>query len=78
MLQPNPTDPFAYDPCRPVHYVFRPDNAPVGGEQAVHAAFARISEVTGLRFVHDGSTDEPRRAEETPERGTAGRNALGV
>jgi hypothetical protein len=58
-LQPDGVTPVAYDPCRPVHYVVRPDNAPVGGEQAVHAAFARISEVTGLRFVHDGSSDEP-------------------
>jgi hypothetical protein len=50
--------PVAYDPCRPVHYVIRPDNAPVGGEDAVHAAFARLSEVTGLRFRHDGGSDE--------------------
>jgi hypothetical protein len=41
-----------------VHYVIRPDNAPVGGEDAVHAAFARLSEVTGLRFRHDGGSDE--------------------
>jgi len=58
-LQPDGVTPVAYDPCRPVHYVVRPDNAPVGGEQAVHAAFARMSEVTGLLFVHDGSSDEP-------------------
>ncbi len=51
--------PVAYDPCRPVHYVVRPDDAPAGGEEAVHAAFARMAEVTGLRFVHDGGSDEP-------------------
>ena len=51
--------PVAYDPCRPVHYVIRPDNAPEGGEEAVHAAFARLAEVTGLQFVHDGPSDEP-------------------
>lgn len=51
--------PVAYDPCRPIHYVVRPDNAPPGGEEVVQAAFARIGEVTGLRFVHDGASDEP-------------------
>ncbi|MGY1803244.1 matrixin family metalloprotease [Blastococcus sp. SYSU D00922] len=58
-FQPDGVTPVAYDPCRPVHYVVRPDNAPAGGEEAVHAAFARLSEVTGLRFVHDGGSDEP-------------------
>ncbi|SOD95502.1 matrixin family metalloprotease [Blastococcus haudaquaticus] len=58
-FQPDGVTPVTYDPCRPVHYVLRPDNAPPGGEEAVHAAFARLSEVTGLRFVHDGPSDEP-------------------
>jgi hypothetical protein len=57
-FQADGVTPVAYDPCRPVHYVIRPDNAPVGGEEAVHAAFARIGEVTGLRFVPDGPSDE--------------------
>jgi hypothetical protein len=51
--------PVAYDPCRPVHYVIRPDGAPAGGEEAITAAIARISETTGLQFVYDGGTDEP-------------------
>jgi hypothetical protein len=57
-FQADGVTPVTYDPCRPVHYVLRPDNAPVGGEEAVHAAFARLSEVTGLQFVHDGGSDE--------------------
>jgi hypothetical protein len=57
-VQADDVTPVAYDPCRPVHYVLRPDNAPAGGEEAVHAAFARLSEVTGLRFLHDGGSDE--------------------
>ena len=57
-FQADGVTPVAYDPCRPVHYVLRPDNAPAGGEEAVHAAFGRLSEVTGLRFVHDGGSDE--------------------
>jgi len=58
-LQDDGVTPVAYDPCRPVHYVIRPDNAPSGGDQLVQDAVARISEVTGLRFVYDGPTDEP-------------------
>ena len=50
--------PVGYDPCRPVHYVVRPDNAPEGGEQLLRDAVARVAEVTGLRFVHDGPTAE--------------------
>jgi hypothetical protein len=57
-FQADGVTPVAYDPCRPVHYVVRPDNAPAGGEEVVHEAFARLSEVTGLRFVHDGGSAE--------------------
>jgi hypothetical protein len=50
--------PVAYDPCRPVHYVIRPDSGPPGGEELVREAVARISEVTGIQFVYRGRTDE--------------------
>jgi len=50
--------PVAYDPCRPIHYVVRPDNAPSGGDSLLSEAFDRVGEVTGLRFVDDGDTDE--------------------
>ena len=56
--QPGSDDPVAYDPCRPIHYVMRPDNAPAGGEEMLHEAVDRISAVTGLQFVYDGGTDE--------------------
>ncbi len=58
--------PVAYDPCRPVHYVVRPDNAPVGGDQLVRDAVARISQVTGLQFVEDGATDEDPTGQREP------------
>lgn len=58
-FQTNGVTPVAYDPCRAVHYVIRPDQAPPGGEEMIHAAVARISEATGLHFVYDGATDEP-------------------
>jgi hypothetical protein len=57
-VQDNGVTPVAYDPCRPVHYVLRPDSAPPGGEEIVHAAVARLAAATGLSFVHDGATDE--------------------
>jgi hypothetical protein len=57
-LQANDVTPVAYDPCRQVHYVIRPDQAPDGGEAMLHAAVARLSETTGLQFVYDGPTDE--------------------
>lgn len=61
----------AYDPCRPVHWVLRPDGAPPGGRQLVEEAVAEISAATGLRFVHDGTTTEgpsARRAPYQPDR----------
>jgi len=50
--------PVAYDPCRPIHYVMRPDNAPIGGEAILHDAFDRVSAITGLLFIYDGDTTE--------------------
>jgi hypothetical protein len=57
-LQADGVTPVTYDPCRPVHYVIRPDGAPAGGDEVVRSAIDRISEVTGLKFVDDGTTDE--------------------
>jgi hypothetical protein len=50
--------PVAFDPCRPVHWVLRPDGEPPGGRAVVEQAFAEVSRATGLRFVFDGLTDE--------------------
>jgi Matrixin len=57
-LQADGTTPVSYDPCRPIHYVVRPDNAPAGGDELIADAVARISSVTGLRLVYDGTTEE--------------------
>jgi Matrixin len=62
-FQDDGVTPVAYDPCRPVHYVIRPDSAPPGGEEIVREAVARISQVTGLQFVYNGPTDEAPAAE---------------
>ncbi|MGY1793667.1 matrixin family metalloprotease [Geodermatophilus sp. SYSU D00525] len=50
--------PVAWDPCRPVHWVMRPDGAPPGAAGLVEEALTRLSAATGLRFVADGTTDE--------------------
>jgi hypothetical protein len=50
--------PVAWDPCRPVHYVVRPDGAPEGGDTLVRWAFGQMSAATGLSFVDDGAISE--------------------
>lgn len=56
----------AYDPCRPVHYVIRPDNAPSGSDALIREAVAEVSAATGLRFVYDGTTTEAPSPEREP------------
>jgi hypothetical protein len=51
--------PVAYDPCRPIHYVVRPEHEPAGGRALVIAAVGEVSALTGLQFVYDGVTTEP-------------------
>jgi hypothetical protein len=56
---PDPDQPFvAYDPCRPIHYVVRPDLAPPGTDQLIQQSVAAVSAATGLQFVYDGLTTE--------------------
>ena len=50
--------PVTYDPCRPIHYVVRPDHEPAGGLGLVRAAVSQISRASGLQFVYDGTTTE--------------------
>ena len=58
--------PVAFDPCRPVHYVVRPDAAPEGGAELLRWAFGQLSGATGLQFVDDGATAEPPSATREP------------
>ncbi|MBO3102971.1 matrixin family metalloprotease [Cellulomonas fengjieae] len=57
-VQPDGAGPVAYSPCRPIHYVVRPDGTPAGGETLIADAVATVSSATGLRFVDDGPTQE--------------------
>ena len=50
--------PVTWSPCRPIHYVVRPDNELPGENELLTAAIARVSQATGLKFVNDGTTDE--------------------
>lgn len=48
----------AYDPCRPIHFVTRPDHAPSGARQLITQAVAAASKASGLTFIDDGDTTE--------------------
>lgn len=50
--------PVTYDPCRAIHYVTRPDNAPAAGPELIQEAIAAVSRATGLVFINDGDTTE--------------------
>jgi hypothetical protein len=50
--------PVTWDPCRPVHYVVRPNGEPEGGDALLRWALTQISTATGLQFVYDGPINE--------------------
>lgn len=54
-------DPVTYDPCAPIHLVVDPRTVVDGGSRLLDEALDRVGEATGLRFVVDGTTDEPAR-----------------
>ncbi|MBE0011200.1 peptidase [Arthrobacter sp. AET 35A] len=61
VLEESPDDSqdfVAYDPCRPVDYVLRPDFAPAGTDGLIEEAVAEISAATGLTFAYRGITSE--------------------
>ncbi|WP_138732066.1 matrixin family metalloprotease [Modestobacter excelsi] len=57
-VQDDGVTPVAYDPCRPIHYVVRPENEPTGGRSLIADAVDEVSAITGLQFVDDGETSE--------------------
>lgn len=50
--------PVTFDPCRPVHWVMRPGDAPDLGQKLLEESFTKLSAATGLTFVYDGPTSE--------------------
>lgn len=55
---PSSSQPVTWSPCRPIHYVVNPANAPQDFEATVHAVVAEVAAATGLVFTNDGVTDE--------------------
>lgn len=53
----DPTDPVAWDPCRPIHYEVNPDDGPDDAAGFVADAIAEVERISGLDFVYDGETD---------------------
>ncbi len=64
--QSDSSAPMAWSPCRPLHFVTRPDNAPGWGPPILAEAVARVSQATGLQFVDDGGTTEGPSEERSP------------
>jgi hypothetical protein len=58
--------PVTFSPCRPIHYVVRPDHAAPGGDAMIVSAFKRLSAATGLTVINDGPTDEPATLDRDP------------
>ncbi|MGN6331302.1 MAG: matrixin family metalloprotease [Motilibacteraceae bacterium] len=59
-LQTHPDgSPVTFDPCRPIHYVWRDETGSGELAKVLPKALAQLSTATGLRFVDDGRTDEP-------------------
>ena len=56
--QPTGRKPVTWSPCRPVHYVVRPDHAPPGGAELLQQAVLALGAATGLQLVDDGATTE--------------------
>jgi hypothetical protein len=60
------SDPIAWDPCRPIHYVVNATGAPPGSELLLTTAISNTAAATGLRFIADGPTDEPWKKDREP------------
>lgn len=56
--QSDRTTPVTWSPCRPIHYVIRPTNAPIEGPRIIAESINALSLATGLVFINDGFTDE--------------------
>jgi hypothetical protein len=55
-----------WDPCRPIHFVVRPQGQIPGGRVVLDRAIAEVSRDTGLFFTDDGATTEAPNAQRSP------------
>lgn len=66
-LQTHPDGaPVAFDPCRRLHYVVRPDGEPPGGAEMLASVLQDVATATGLKLVHDGPTTEAPAEDRSP------------
>lgn len=61
-------DPVTYDPCRRIRVVVNPRLAPDGADAILADALAEMSELTGLQFAVDGTTERPPDEDWQPRR----------
>jgi hypothetical protein len=52
-----PSDPVAWDPCKPIEYVINPTGSPADGIGVAEQAVSRMEQVSGLDFEYRGETD---------------------
>lgn len=64
--QQDKTTPVTWSPCRPIHYVIRPDHSPAMGPALLEQAFTDVAAATGLVFVNDGGTSEAPAVDRSP------------
>jgi hypothetical protein len=60
-IDPRNGEPARYDPCRELHFVFDPTDAPAGALRDVTVAADVAAQGLGVTIVYDGTTDEPAR-----------------
>jgi hypothetical protein len=70
--RPTGNDPVAWSSCKPIHIVVNKAAAPARADQMLREALDRVTELSGLKFVVDGETDETP----SPSRPTESRNPL--
>ena len=51
-------DPVTFDPCKPIHYVVNPVDAPSDYRHFIDAAVREAEAASGLQFVFDGVSDD--------------------
>jgi hypothetical protein len=58
--------PVTWDPCQPIHFVVRPDNAIPSGQEMLDQVITEVSQASGLVFINDGTTTEVPSGQHNP------------
>lgn len=65
--RPDGNDPVTWSPCRTIHLVVNKAAAPPQADRLLRESLDRVSELSGLRFVVDGETDETPATDRPPQ-----------